>query len=296
MGEVVASRHDRARLPGPGLKHKLHPLPLSYWSGGIFQKMPDIRAEQEGAVLVLTIDRPRVSNALGLATMAELDEILVELESRSDVRCTVITGAGDRAFIAGGDLTELESRRDEAFAVVMAERMRSTLDRIARLPMPVLAAINGAALGGGAEVAMACDFRIAAEDARIGFTQVLLGLLPAWGGIERLATAVGRGRALYLLTTGRVLTGAEAYIWGVVEEAVPRSSFQDRWAEVAWQVARAPAHALAGIKRTLEAALPAARPELAGPAVASFARAWAAPQHWEMAAELKRRRRQRGRD
>ncbi len=212
------------------------------------------------------------------------------------MRCVVLTGAGDRAFIAGGDLNELESRRDEAFAVAMAEGMRATLDRIARLPMPVLAAINGAALGGGAEVAMACDFRIAAEDARIGFTQVLLGLLPAWGGIERLAAIVGRGRALYLLTTGRVLTGAEAQAWGMVEEAVPRSSFRDRWIEVARQVAQAPPHVLAGIKQTLAAALPAARPELAGLAVASFARAWVAPQHWEMAAELERRRRQRNRE
>ncbi|HZV48302.1 MAG TPA: enoyl-CoA hydratase/isomerase family protein [Candidatus Dormibacteraeota bacterium] len=255
--------------------------------------MPDIRTEQEGAVLVLTVDRPRASNALGLATMVELDEILAGLESRGDVGCVVVTGAGDRVFCAGGDLAELESRRDRAFAAGMARSMRSTLDRIARLPMPVLAAVNGAALGGGAEVAMACDFRIAVEDARIGFTQVLLGLPPAWGGVERLAAAVGRGRALYLLTTGRVLTGAEALAWGVVEEVVPRSRFHDRWVEVARQVARAPTHALAGIKRALEAALPAARPELAGPAVASFAQAWVAPQHWEMAAALERRRRRR---
>lgn len=253
--------------------------------------MADIRVERAGAVLVLTVDRPRSRNALAPSTMGELDRLLAELEAREDVRCAVITGSGDRAFIAGGDLKELESERDEEFGARMAREMRATLDRIASLPIPVVAALNGAAIGGGAEVAVACDFRIAAHDASIGFTQVLLGVTPAWGGIERLGALVGRGRALYLLATGRVLSGVEAAAWGLVEEATPRERFEDRWRELAESIAAAPRHALAGLKAAMQAAHPGSRPDLAAPAVADFASAWAHPDHWTMAEALERRRR-----
>jgi enoyl-CoA hydratase len=257
----------------------------------MFDAMSDIRAERDGPVLVLTIDRPHARNALAAATMAELDAYLAGLAAREDVRCVVITGAGDRAFIAGGDLKELESVRDEAFGARLARDMRTTLDRIAALPIPVIAALNGAAIGGGAEVAVACDFRIAADDAGIGFTQALLGVMPGWGGIERLGALVGRGRALYLLTTGRVLTGAEAAAWGLVEEAAPRAAFAERWLELAHAVAAAPRQTLAGLKAVLHAAHPGSRPDLAEPAIAAFARAWAHPDHWTMAEALERRRR-----
>ena len=252
--------------------------------------MPDIRIERDGGVVVLTIDRPHARNAIGLGTMDELDAALAALVA-TDARCAVLTGAGDRAFVAGGDLRELETVTTEAFALEMATRMRRTLDRIAGLSIPVICALNGAAIGGGAEVAVGCDFRIAAQDARIGFTQVKLGVMPAWGGIERLCGLVGRGRALYLLTTGTVLTASEANAAGLVEEVVPRERFDERWRELAHQVAAAPATALAGIKRAVDAAIAGARPDLEGPAVADFARAWADPAHWEMAAALEARRR-----
>jgi enoyl-CoA hydratase/carnithine racemase len=252
--------------------------------------MPDIRAERDGAVLVLTVDRPQARNALASGTMAELAQALADLAGMEDVRCAVITGAGDRAFIAGGDLKELEGERGEDFGARMAREMRATLDRIAALPVPVIAAVNGAAIGGGAEVAVACDFRVAADDARIGFTQARLGLMPAWGGIERLGALAGRGRALYLLTTGRTFTGAEAAAWGVVEEAVPRAEFEARWREIAAQVAQVPRHALAGIKAAMHAAHPGSRPDLAEPAIADFSRAWAHPAHWEMAEAMERER------
>jgi len=245
--------------------------------------MADLHTHPEAGVLVLTVDRPNARNALAPATMAELDSALRRLAGRADVRVAVLRGAGDRAFIAGGDLKELESQRSPEFAARMASEMRATLDLVAELPIPVIAAVNGAAIGGGAEVAVACDFRVAADDALIGFTQVLLGLMPAWGGIERLASSAGRSRALYLLTTGRVLTGAEAERWGVVEEAVPRADFERRWQELAHQVARAPRAALAGIKRAVQASHPGSRPDLAEPAVADFARTWTADDHWRMA-------------
>ncbi len=253
--------------------------------------MADIHIERDGPVAIMTIDRPHARNAIGLRTMDELDRALQSLAG-TDARCAVLTGAGDRAFVAGGDLRELESVTDEHFALEMASRMRRTLDRVASLPIPVIAALNGAALGGGAEVAVACDYRIADDDARIGFTQVLLGVMPAWGGIERLVNLVGRGRALYLLTTGAVLTGREACQYGLVEESVPRERFGERWRELAHRVAQAPPAALAGIKRAVDAAQPGSRPDLEDAAVRSFARTWADPVHWEMAAELERRRRE----
>lgn len=256
--------------------------------------MPDIRVERDGGVVVLTINRPQARNAIGLKTMDELDAALAELAT-SDAGCAVLTGAGDRAFVAGGDLRELESVTSEEFAVDMATRMRRTLDRIASVPFPVVAALNGAAIGGGAEVAVGCDYRVAAEDARIGFTQVRLGVMPAWGGIERLCGLVGRGRALYLLTTGAVLTAAEALAAGLVEEVVPRDRFQARWRELAQQVAATPRSALEGIKRAVDLTLPGVHPASEPRAVADFARAWADPRHWEMAAALEaERRRARG--
>jgi len=252
---------------------------------------PEVRVERRGAVAIVTIDRPHARNAIGLGTMDELDAAFAGLAG-SDAAAAVLTGAGDRAFVAGGDLRELESVRDERFGAEMALRMRAVLDRIADSPFPVIAALNGAALGGGAEVAVACDFRIAAADARIGFTQILLGVTPAWGGLERLTQLVGRARALYLTTTGRVLSAPEAFSFGLVEEVVERAGFEERWLALAGQVASAPRSALGGIKATLAAYQPASHPELAEAAAGRFARAWADPRHWEMAAELERRRKE----
>ena len=139
----------------------------------------------------------------------------------------VVTGAGARVFVAGGDLKELAAIRTSEDATVMAETMRGVLDRLATLPIPVIAAVNGDAYGGGAEVAVACDIRIAADDVRCAFNQVALGIMPAWGGIERLTALVGRGRALLLMTTGRVLDAEAALELGLFDEVVPRTQFDE---------------------------------------------------------------------
>jgi enoyl-CoA hydratase/carnithine racemase len=203
----------------------------------------------------------------------------------------VVTGAGDRVFVAGGDLKELSAIRTLDDARAMAATMRSVLDRVATLPVPVLAAVNGDAYGGGAEVAVACDIRIAADDVRCGFNQVALGIMPAWGGIERLTALLGRGRALALLTTGRVLDAATALDQGLFDEVVPRDGFDQHWREVAAQIARAPRDALVGIKAAQRAAFPTARPELAADAIESFARTWVADTHWKMVEDAEQRRR-----
>src|SRR5712671_7649469 len=156
--------------------------------------------------------------------MAELDQALDQIK-RSRARVLVIRGAGDKAFCAGGDLKELEHMRSETDAASMAHRMRSTLDRLPQLPIPVIAGLNGDAFGGGAELAIACDVRIAAAHARIGFAQITLGLMPSWGASERLAALVGRGQALHLLLSGETVGADQAFRADLVEEVAPSGEF-----------------------------------------------------------------------
>ena len=142
---------------------------------------------------------------------------------------------------------------------------------------------------------MACDIRIAADDVRCGFNQVTLGIMPAWGGIERLTALVGRGRALALMTTGRVLGAEAALEQGLFDEVVRREQFETHWREVAAQIATRPRDALVGIKAAQRAAFPTAHPDLADAAIASFARTWVADTHWQMVDAAEQRRRA-GRD
>lgn len=249
-----------------------------------------VRLDRDELVTVLTIDRPEARNAIARATMGELAAALEEVEA-SPARVLVVTGAGTRVFVAGGDLKELAAIRTHEDATVMAETMRGVLDQLATLPIPVVAAVNGDAYGGGAEVAVACDIRIAADDVHCAFNQVALGIMPAWGGIERLTALVGRGRALALMTTGRVLDAEAALGLGLFDEVVPRIQFDHRWREFAGQIACAPRDALIGIKAAQRAAFPTARPDLAAPAIASFATTWVAEDHWRMVEEADQRRR-----
>ncbi|MEU9347862.1 enoyl-CoA hydratase/isomerase family protein [Streptomyces sp. NPDC048278] len=230
-----------------------------------------IDLELDDGLAVLTIDRPQARNAISLATMDELEKAL---DAAAGARALVIRGAGDRAFVSGGDLKELAAIRTEEDAAAMAWRMRGLCDRIASFPAPVVAALNGHALGGGAEVAVAADIRIAADDIRIGFTQVTLAIMPAWGGAERLAALIGRGRALLLAGTGAVLDATEAERVGLVDRVVPRASFETEWRAVARALATGPA---AQIKHVLDDGTSA------DDAVRAFARLWAADAHWEAA-------------
>lgn len=253
--------------------------------------MPDLRLEVVSGVATLSIDRPGARNALALQTMAELDQAL-ETVRRERARVLVIRGAGDKAFCAGGDIKELGQMRSEADAAAMAHRMRATLDRIPQLAIPVIAGLNGDALGGGAELAIACDFRIAAAHARIGFAQISLGLMPAWGASERLAALVGRGRALSILLGGQPMPAAEAFQLGLVELVVPSPMFDQRLEEVARGIAAAPRAAVAGIKSSVNAVRPHRNPELADTTVEAFARTWADPAHWKAVEKSERMRAQ----
>jgi len=251
--------------------------------------MPDLRVQIARGVATIVIDRPQARNALAVRTMVEIDDALTEIQA-SKARVLVVRGAGDRAFCAGGDLKELERMRSADDAAAMAVRMRTTLDRLTAMSIPVVAALNGDALGGGAELALACDFRIAAAHARIGFTQISLGLMPAWGASERLAALVGRGQALHMLLTGRVLMSAEALDAGLVEEVVPAEDFDKRVGAIARSIAAAPPDAVAGIKRSVDSVRPHRHPELADGAIATFTKTWTAPAHWRAVERMEKLR------
>jgi enoyl-CoA hydratase/carnithine racemase len=161
----------------------------------------------------------------------------------------------------------------------MAKRMRSICDQLANFPAPVIAALNGHAFGGGAEVAVAADIRVAADDIKIAFNQVTLEIMPAWGGAERLAALVGKGKALLLAGTGAALDAVEAERIGLVDRVLPRSSFDEGWQSIARSLAR---HPTTEIKRVISGVSP-------DEAIASFARLWVADAHWRAAERVMNR-------
>jgi enoyl-CoA hydratase/carnithine racemase len=249
-----------------------------------------VHLEIVNAVAVVTIDRPEVRNAIGFATIDELGAALDSIQD-SSAAVVVLRGAGERVFVSGGDLKELTAVRTYEDAVRMATRARQLLDRIAAFPLPVVAALNGHALGGGAEVAIAADIRIAADDIKIGFNQVTLGIMPAWGGAERLAQAIGRSRALLAIATGELYDAPAAQRLGLVDLVVPRAAFDSEWRRLAEQMAATAPGTTRAVKSVVSAAAPSSHPELEAGATAAFAELWAADAHWAAVEAVERKRR-----
>ncbi len=176
--------------------------------------------ERDDAALVITINRPRVLNALNAAALEELGRAIDDADADAAIRAVIVTGAGEKAFAAGADINELDGR-SAVEAQDLARRGQAAFNRIERLRKPVIAAVNGLALGGGCELAMACTVRLAAEHARLGQPEIDLGLIPGYGGSQRLPRLVGRGRALELLLTGSPIDAHEAFRIGLVNRVVP---------------------------------------------------------------------------
>ena len=246
-----------------------------------------VRLDIDDGVALITIDRPEVRNAIGFATVDELDKTLDEVDT-SGAAVVVIRGGGDRAFVSGGDLKELAAVRTHEQAVQMATRVRRVLDRIASSPVPVIAAINGHAMGGGAEVAIAADIRVAADDIKIGFNQVSLGIMPAWGGAERLAQRIGRGRAVLAIATGELYDAAAAQQLGLLDVVVPRASFDETWQQLARRMASTAPGTTRAVKSVVAAAAPGVHPDLEAAATDAFARLWTADAHWDAVEKLSR--------
>jgi enoyl-CoA hydratase/carnithine racemase len=248
-----------------------------------------VSVELQAGVAVVTIDRPEVRNAIGFATVDELGDALDEVLG-SDAAVIVVRGGGERAFVSGGDLKELSAIRTHDDAVAMASRVRRLLDRFAAFPLPVIAALNGHALGGGAEVAIAADIRIAADDVKIGFNQATLGIMPAWGGAERLAQVVGRGRALLAIATGEVYDAEAAQRLGLIDLVVPRATFDKEWRALAERIAGAAPGTSRAVKSVLAASTPTLHPHLEENATDVFATLWMADAHWAAVDALEQKR------
>ena len=195
---------------------------------------------REGATAFVTINRPQVLNALDTRTLDELHQAMQELGGDAAVRVIVVTGAGEKAFVAGADVNELVGK-PPIEAREHARRGQRVFDELETLGKPVIAAINGFALGGGCELAMACTLRVAADTARLGLPEVNLGIIPGFAGTQRLTRLVGKGAALELLLTGRHVLAAEALELGLVNRIVPAAGLMSEVRQLADTLAtRAP--------------------------------------------------------
>ena len=188
-------------------------------------QLKNLVLERDGAVATVTINRPAVLNALSLETLDELGRTMDALRLDEAIRVIVITGAGEKAFVAGADINEL-ARQNPTGGREHALLGQQVFDRIEQLGKPVIAALNGYTLGGGCELAMACALRIAADTAKLGQPEINLGLIPGYGGSQRLARLIGPGRALELLLTGQQITAQEAHRLGLVNRVVPAAELK----------------------------------------------------------------------
>jgi enoyl-CoA hydratase/carnithine racemase len=190
---------------------------------------------RKGSVAYITVNRPKVLNALNMATMEELRAAFHEIKQDAGVRVVILTGAGEKAFIAGADITEL-AKNDPVSAKAYTQRGQSVLNLIENLGKPVIACINGFALGGGCEIAMACTMRLASENAKLAQPEVKLGIIPGYGGTQRLPRLVGRGRAMQLVLTGEMISAEEAYRIGLVNEVTAPAELIPRAEAVAQKI------------------------------------------------------------
>ena len=179
----------------------------------------NLLVESENGIGIVTINRPKALNALNAATIRELDQVFDELGQDNGVKAVILTGSGDKSFVAGADITEMQPMT-AIEGRTWAKVAQAVFNKIENLPKPVIAAINGYALGGGCELSMACDIRIASEKAKFGQPEVSLGIPPGFGGTQRLSRLVGKGRAKELLFTGEMIDAAEAYRIGLANKVV----------------------------------------------------------------------------
>jgi enoyl-CoA hydratase len=244
--------------------------------------MAQLTITRSGDVVGITIDRPAKRNALSRAVLTEIKATFEQLAADVTIKAAVLTGAGDRCFAAGGDLRELESVREAEAATAFSVEAKAVLQSVRDFPAPVIAALNGDALGGGAELALACDMRVLAPHARLGFLQAKLAVTTAWGGGYDLIKRVGPSTALRLLSRAEILSAEQAQALGLADAVGALDEAVD--AVLAPMLAHS-AQVLRGFKaiviahdRRLRGAADAAETEV-------FTRAWVHPDHWAASAK-----------
>jgi enoyl-CoA hydratase len=244
----------------------------------------DLKVKLTGARLDVTINRPEKRNALSKSVLEAIRAAFADHAGDDRIGLAVISGTGEKAFAAGGDLGELQSVLTLAEACAMAEHGKGALDAVRDFPAPVVAALNGAALGGGAELALACDLRIAAYHAKLGFIQAKLGITPAWGGAVDLFDKAGYSLAMRLLMRAEVLSAEEALRLGLVDaiaaEGQPLKTALDAFTE---PMIRREAHVLRAIKSQAIASRHESRAARKQLETAHLSQLWVHPAHWEAA-------------
>ena len=209
----------------------------------------NILCEKKNSIAYVTVNQPKVLNALNMATMEELRAAFHDIKNDAGVRVVILTGAGEKAFIAGADIGEL-AKHDAVSGKEYTHRGQSVLNLIENLGKPVIACINGFALGGGCEIAMACTMRLASENAKLGQPEVKLGIIPGYGGTQRLPRLVGKGIAMQLLLTGEMISAQEAHRIGLVNEVLPAADLIPRAEAIAQKII---ANAPLAVQYTMEA-------------------------------------------
>ena len=216
--------------------------------------MNNLKLEVAEQTATVTIDRPRALNALNSETLRELNDCLKELETRKDIRAVILTGGGEKSFVAGADISEMVSATP-AEGRAMALLAHEAFCRLENMPQVTIAAVNGYALGGGCEIAMACDIRIASENAKFAQPECGLGIIPGFGGTQRLARLVGKGRAKELIFTCDRIDAQEAYRIGLVNKVVPQAELLDACHAMAQKVLSKGSYAVTLAKQVINAGL-----------------------------------------
>jgi enoyl-CoA hydratase len=193
----------------------------------------NVLTEIENGILTITVNRPDKLNSLNASTIEELHEALLEAENEKEVKVIIITGSGQKAFVAGADIAEFANYSVEQGKQLSATGHFKIFNFIENYSKPVIAAVNGFALGGGLELAMACHIRVSSENARMGLPEVSLGVIPGYGGTQRLAQLVGKGKAFEMIVTAEMITASDAYKWGLVNYVVTQEELLQKCKEIA---------------------------------------------------------------
>ncbi|MGE4159707.1 MAG: enoyl-CoA hydratase/isomerase family protein [Planctomycetota bacterium] len=213
--------------------------------------MTNVLVEKVKDWIKVTINRPEKMNALNRATLEEIEKAFEHIRGEPSIRCVILTGAGEKSFVAGADISEFKAMTPDQ-AVTASRFGQGVFALVANCGKPVIAAVNGFALGGGCELAMSASLRIASETARFGLPEVTLGLIPGYGGTQRLPALVGLGRALQMMTSAEMIDASKALAWGLVNEVVPQASLLARCEELASKIS---ANAPLAVHKCLTAAV-----------------------------------------
>lgn len=211
----------------------------------------DIKIIKDGAVATIMVDRPKVYNAIRFETMLEINDALNGIEADDAIRVVVFTGAGEKAFVSGGDISVMAQNISFVDTLNTVTKGQDVITRIEYFPKPVIARINGYALGGGSEIALGCDIRIASENAVMGLPEITLGIIPGYGGTQRLPRLIGMGKAKELILTGEHISAQQAFELGLVNKVVPKNQLDNEITKLADKLSLRPPVAIQMAKTAL---------------------------------------------